>query len=360
MIFSCDLCKEIELFIWRRYTLYYIWSLTASEALLLALDCLETVHDMRILIVEDNHQTRQLLLYLLQERFMEEAKFREASDLKTAFQYLHMWKDVDRRSRIDGKSVDPICIVLDLSLPDSVGRETFLKFFKSFPDIPIVVMTNTNDRALAEEMVDMGAQDYILKNFTDEEEVFRRISFAIRRHQRSVSLPPPDANSIHRLESAKAELLSAHESGEHKVLEAKSTELLSGMTELVKKTFVSVQEVNIKQEKLSLSQEHMGKEIQTLTDEVTGSGGRRSMRSEIEIVNVEIDGIKSDFRELKVKVGKVEEDKKDEVKNKEAASVQLKTSRMNNRTKIILAALSLLGMLITAWLAIKYRVKLKP
>lgn len=312
---------------------------------------------MRILIVEDNHQTRQLLLYLLQERFMEEAKFREASDLRTAFHYLRMWKDADRKSRMAGQPVDPICIILDLSLPDSVGRETFLKLFRAFPDIPIVVMTNTNDRSLAEEMVDVGAQDYILKNFTDEEEVFRRISFAVRRHRRSVSLPPPDADSIHRLDSAKAELLNAHESGEHKLLEAKSTELLSGMTELVKKTFVSVQEVSIRQEKLALAQDHMGKEIQTLTDEVTGSGGRRSMRSEIEISNVEIKGIKSDFEELKERVGKIEEDKKDEIKSKEAASVHLKTSHMNNRTKIVLAVLSLLGMLITAWFAAKYGIK---
>jgi len=315
---------------------------------------------MRILIVEDNHQTRQLLVYLLQERFMEEAKFREASDLKTAFHYLRMWKDADRRSRIEGKDVDPICIVLDLSLPDSVGRETFLKLFKAFPDIPIVVMTNTNDRSLAEEMVDIGAQDYILKNFTDEEEVFRRISFAIRRHRRSVSLPPPDAASIHRLDSTKAELLSAHESGEHRVLEAKSTELLSGITELVKKTFVSVQEVNIKQEKLSLSQEHMGKEIQTLTDEVTGSGTRRSMRSEIEITNNEVKNIKSDFGELKERIDRVEDRREEEVKRKDSASVQIKTHHMDNRTKIILAALSLFGALVTAWLAAKYGISVKP
>lgn len=315
---------------------------------------------MRILIVEDSHQTRQLLLYLLQQRFMQEAKFREATDLKTAISYLRMWKEADRQSRVDKKDVDPICVILDLSLPDSAGKETFVKLFKAFPDLPIVVMTNTNDRQLAEEMVDIGAQDYILKNFTDEEEIFRRISFAIRRHRRTVSLPPPDAESIHILESNKAAMLTAHESGEHIVMAARSADLLSGMTELIKKTFVGVQGVNLKQEKLSLSQEYASEQVKILKDEVLGTNGRRSMRSEIEILNIQQKELGSDVGELKDRINSIELDKKEDARSKHSAKIHIATHKLDNRTKLIIAFIGLIGMIITVYLTHVFGIQLRP
>lgn len=313
---------------------------------------------MRILIVEDSPQARQLLLYLLQERFMDEAKFREAQDLKTAFDYLKMWKDADIQARREGKPIDPICVILDLSLPDSAGRETFTRIQKAYPDLPIVVMTNTNDRKLAEEMVDHGAQDYILKNFTDEEEIFRRVSFAVRRHRRTVSVPPKDAESVHKLESSRAQLRKAHSSGMHKSVEARSVEVLEGTAELVQKSFVGIQSLGLRFEKSEVTQEHMAEDLRSLNDEVRGSGGRRSMRSELEILDHQIGGLKSDFKDLKGRVEKIEDGQSEADKTGALVAAQLGVGKMDSRTKIIVAVIGLLGLLITGYFAYKFGIKL--
>ena len=148
---------------------------------------------MRILIVEDSPTDRQLLRFLLEDQFKEEAKFREAANLDTAFRYLRM-------GNID-------CVILDLQLPDSAGRETFERIHAQYPHLPMIVMTNNKDRELALEMIQAGAADYILKSYTDPEELFRRIVFAVEKHRRTVRVPPESASTVHRLDQAQLNLL---------------------------------------------------------------------------------------------------------------------------------------------------------
>ncbi len=136
----------------------------------------------RILIVEDSPTDRELLRYLLEDQFKNEAKFREASSLATAFRYL------------DQGNID--CVVLDLQLPDSAGRETFQKINERFPDIPTIVMTHNKDRALAIDMIKMGAADYVLKDYTNPDDIFRRIIFAVDRHHRTVRAPTEKVKAI--------------------------------------------------------------------------------------------------------------------------------------------------------------------
>jgi diguanylate cyclase (GGDEF)-like protein/PAS domain S-box-containing protein len=53
-------------------------------------------------------------------------------------------------------------ILLDLSLPDTQGIETFDKLFLAVPDIPILILGDNVNEALAKEAVGRGAQDYLL------------------------------------------------------------------------------------------------------------------------------------------------------------------------------------------------------
>ncbi|MGA1870510.1 MAG: PAS domain S-box protein [bacterium] len=54
-------------------------------------------------------------------------------------------------------------ILLDLSLQDSFGIETFVKLKKQAPQIPILILTGLNDESLALKAVREGAQDYLMK-----------------------------------------------------------------------------------------------------------------------------------------------------------------------------------------------------
>jgi diguanylate cyclase (GGDEF)-like protein/PAS domain S-box-containing protein len=62
------------------------------------------------------------------------------------------------------QAADRIAAVLvDLSLPDSNGLETFDRLFLAAPQIPILILANTADEDMAKLAVQRGAQEYLLK-----------------------------------------------------------------------------------------------------------------------------------------------------------------------------------------------------
>jgi diguanylate cyclase (GGDEF)-like protein/PAS domain S-box-containing protein len=71
-------------------------------------------------------------------------------------------------------------VLLELSLPDSHGMETFDKLFAIAPDVPILVLGNGNE-ALAKEAVGRGAQDYLLAGHLDSYSLPRALRNAIER-----------------------------------------------------------------------------------------------------------------------------------------------------------------------------------
>ncbi len=58
-------------------------------------------------------------------------------------------------------------VLVDLFLPDSQGIETFDRLFRAAPRIPILVLTSSDNEAIAELAVERGAQDFILKGRLD-------------------------------------------------------------------------------------------------------------------------------------------------------------------------------------------------
>jgi PAS domain-containing protein len=56
---------------------------------------------------------------------------------------------------------------VDLFLPDSRGIETFDRLFNAAPQIPILVLSGSQDEEIAKSAVQRGAQDYLLKDRLD-------------------------------------------------------------------------------------------------------------------------------------------------------------------------------------------------
>jgi DNA-binding NarL/FixJ family response regulator len=72
-------------------------------------------------------------------------------------------------------------VLLDLSLPDSEGIQTFEDLFKVAPEIPILVLGGEDQEAAAAEAVSRGAQDYLLPNNLDSYSLPRALRSAIER-----------------------------------------------------------------------------------------------------------------------------------------------------------------------------------
>src|ERR1051325_9621208 len=79
-------------------------------------------------------------------------------------------------------------IILDLSLPDSYGLETFTKVYTHAPAVPIIVLTGHDDDSLALTAVKGGAQDYLVKSRPDRELLLRSMPSSIERNRYQVQL----------------------------------------------------------------------------------------------------------------------------------------------------------------------------
>ena len=71
-------------------------------------------------------------------------------------------------------------IILDLGLPDMSGKEVCKKFGDLNIKIPILVLTGIDEKASRIDMLDCGADDYVVKPF-DSDELRARIDALLRR-----------------------------------------------------------------------------------------------------------------------------------------------------------------------------------
>lgn len=75
-------------------------------------------------------------------------------------------------------------ILLDLSLPDGQGINTFLSMVGMVTAaVPIIILTGLDSEEVSIRAVQFGAQDYILKNEISEHSLSRAIRYAMERKQ---------------------------------------------------------------------------------------------------------------------------------------------------------------------------------
>ena len=74
-------------------------------------------------------------------------------------------------------------VLLDFSLPDSFGIDTFRRVHHAQPEIPVIVLTSLDDDQLALQAVSEGAQDYLVKQELEQRLLTRSIRYAIERNR---------------------------------------------------------------------------------------------------------------------------------------------------------------------------------
>ena len=127
-----------------------------------------------VLVVEDNPGDARLVELYLQEEVGASFTVLKAERLVTALGILA------------ARPVD--VVLLDLSLPDSFGMATLERLRAASPLVPVVVLTGTNDEALALQALREGAQDYLVKGLGDGMLVRRAIFYAIERSMAAQAL----------------------------------------------------------------------------------------------------------------------------------------------------------------------------
>ncbi len=101
---------------------------------------------------------------------------------------------------------EPDVVLLDLSLPDSFGLETLARWQLAAPSLPVIVLTGSNDEALAVAAVREGAQDYLVKGRIDGELLLKAIRYSIERKLAQEDLRRAKADLEQRVEERTAEL----------------------------------------------------------------------------------------------------------------------------------------------------------
>ncbi len=124
---------------------------------------------VKVLLVEDNPGDVRLLRETLGEV------------TSTQFELAHVERLDEALEQLDHEHFD--VVLLDLSLPDAQGFDTFVQVHEQAPDVPIVVLTGFDDETLAVQAVRKGAQDYLVKGQIDSNLLVRAMRYAIERQQ---------------------------------------------------------------------------------------------------------------------------------------------------------------------------------
>ncbi len=152
------------------------------------------IHPLKILLVEDNPTDARSIREALVKEIGVPFQLDHADCLSSAITLL-------------GR--DPVHIVLlDLQLPDSKGLSAVVKIREAAPQVPIVVLTASDDDELAVQALQQGAQDYLVKGYI---QVYRNLLGRSMRY------------AIER-QRADDELLQAH---------AQTEQLLSSITSIL-------------------------------------------------------------------------------------------------------------------------------
>jgi signal transduction histidine kinase len=121
---------------------------------------------LQVLLVEDNPGDARLIQEMLREAGPAYPLHR-VDRLVPGLEYL----------AANGADV----VLLDLSLPDAQGLDTFRRTRDAAPGVPIVVLSGLADETVAVQAVQEGAQDYLVKGQVDGYLLARAIRYAVER-----------------------------------------------------------------------------------------------------------------------------------------------------------------------------------
>lgn len=130
-----------------------------------------------ILIVEDNEGDA----LLIQEYIKDEFPFSTLS---------HAWNLAEAESKLNKHVYD--LIFLDVSLPDSSGKDSIVRIVELANTTPVIVLTGYSDLSFAVESMQLGVQDYLNKENITATSLQKSIRYSIERNRIRLQLIDSD------------------------------------------------------------------------------------------------------------------------------------------------------------------------
>jgi DNA-binding response OmpR family regulator len=122
----------------------------------------------RVLVVEDDPQDAALYTAMLRSPVLNEQ-----------FEVVLVGRLSECVALLAGDR--PACVLLDMGLPDADGVEGLARIRIVAPDVPVVVLTGTDDETVGVRALQSGAQDYLVKGQVGSQGLLRSIRYAIER-----------------------------------------------------------------------------------------------------------------------------------------------------------------------------------
>jgi two-component system invasion response regulator UvrY len=104
---------------------------------------------MQVLLVDDQAISVQIFAAAVRKTFAG-AKVHTAVDLSEALQIA------------SARTID--MVLLDLALPTASGIDALRRFRQAFPDVPVLVVSASEDQARIQACLDAGARGYVTKS----------------------------------------------------------------------------------------------------------------------------------------------------------------------------------------------------
>jgi diguanylate cyclase (GGDEF)-like protein len=133
-----------------------------------------TPKSIKVLLIEDNSESAQSISVRLSHETEFHYQVECCGTLQAGLERL-------KKGNID-------VILLDLSLPDSRGLDTFDTLHGLAPNVPTIVLTSFADQTFAIETLRKGACDYLVKGEFDYRMIPRVIHYALERHKITTEL----------------------------------------------------------------------------------------------------------------------------------------------------------------------------
>jgi len=129
----------------------------------------QATNNLDLLLIEDNPADAWILKEMLETTSLNIGNLYEAERIEEACRL------------IESKNIS--LVLLDLSLPDSSGLNSFLTLQRAANKIPVIILTSLSDTDMALRAIHAGAKDYLVKGEINKNVLIRAIQYTLERRK---------------------------------------------------------------------------------------------------------------------------------------------------------------------------------